>query len=30
MVKEPAMGKRSIRAASIGGLAEVILISGDF
>ena len=30
MVKEPAMGKRSILATSVGDLAEVILKSGDF
>jgi hypothetical protein len=30
MVKLPAMGQRSIRAASVGDLLEVILISGDF
>jgi hypothetical protein len=30
MVKDPEIGQRSIRAASIGDLLEVILKSGNF
>jgi hypothetical protein len=30
MVKLPAIGQRSIRAASVGDLLEVILKSGNF
>jgi hypothetical protein len=30
MVKEPAMGKRSILTSSVGIWSEVILMSGDF
>jgi hypothetical protein len=29
-VKEPAIGQRSIRPASFGGVSEVILKSGNF